>query len=163
MARLGHQHRPLARGPQLLGQAPPELDGNLAWPRGTSLARRVPGELEPRLESGARCGATRQWSRVAAGKHSDQCARRRCGSAEPPWLPFAVLPASATAGYRASDPRRVRGFLEPFTPIGGGSRPCPLAGIVLSVAVGTAPHADLVTKCAGAMQSAYGVPARKAR
>ena len=41
-------------------------------------------------------------------------------------------------------------------------RPCPRAGIVLSVAVGTGPHRDLAANCAAAMQSAYGVPSQRA-
>jgi alkanesulfonate monooxygenase SsuD/methylene tetrahydromethanopterin reductase-like flavin-dependent oxidoreductase (luciferase family) len=41
-------------------------------------------------------------------------------------------------------------------------RPCPRAGIVLSVAVGTAPSDDLAVQSAAAMQSLYGVPAQRA-
>jgi alkanesulfonate monooxygenase SsuD/methylene tetrahydromethanopterin reductase-like flavin-dependent oxidoreductase (luciferase family) len=41
-------------------------------------------------------------------------------------------------------------------------RPCPLAGIVLHVAVGAAPSNALVAQSAAAMQSLYGVPAERA-
>ena len=41
-------------------------------------------------------------------------------------------------------------------------RSCPLAGVALSVAVGTAPTDELVAKCAAAMQTSYGFPADRA-
>jgi alkanesulfonate monooxygenase SsuD/methylene tetrahydromethanopterin reductase-like flavin-dependent oxidoreductase (luciferase family) len=37
-------------------------------------------------------------------------------------------------------------------------RPCPLAGVVLSVAVGSNPAEDLLATCAATMQSSYGFP-----
>jgi alkanesulfonate monooxygenase SsuD/methylene tetrahydromethanopterin reductase-like flavin-dependent oxidoreductase (luciferase family) len=41
-------------------------------------------------------------------------------------------------------------------------RPCPLAGVVLSVSVGTGPARDLAANSAAAMQSAYGTSAERA-
>jgi alkanesulfonate monooxygenase SsuD/methylene tetrahydromethanopterin reductase-like flavin-dependent oxidoreductase (luciferase family) len=41
-------------------------------------------------------------------------------------------------------------------------RPCPLAGVTLAVAVGTAPPRELVAKCVITMQSSYGFPAERA-
>jgi alkanesulfonate monooxygenase SsuD/methylene tetrahydromethanopterin reductase-like flavin-dependent oxidoreductase (luciferase family) len=42
-------------------------------------------------------------------------------------------------------------------------RPCPLAGVVLSVSVGTGSSKDLAANSAAAMQAAYGVPAQRAQ
>lgn len=42
-------------------------------------------------------------------------------------------------------------------------RPCPLAGVVLSVSVGTGPSERLAANSAAAMQAAYGVPAPRAQ
>ena len=42
-------------------------------------------------------------------------------------------------------------------------RPCPMAGIVLHVAVGTATGGDLAAQSAAAMHSLYGVPPERAR
>ena len=41
-------------------------------------------------------------------------------------------------------------------------RPCPLAGVVLSVSVGTGPARDLAANSAAAMRSAYGTSAERA-
>jgi len=41
-------------------------------------------------------------------------------------------------------------------------RSCPAAGAVLSVAVGTGPHAALVAQCARDMEFAYGIPRERA-
>lgn len=41
-------------------------------------------------------------------------------------------------------------------------RPCPLAGVVLSVSIGTGPASQLAAKSAAAMQSAYGTSAERA-
>jgi alkanesulfonate monooxygenase SsuD/methylene tetrahydromethanopterin reductase-like flavin-dependent oxidoreductase (luciferase family) len=41
-------------------------------------------------------------------------------------------------------------------------RPCPLAGVVLSVSVGTAPSEQLAANTAAAMQSSYGFSAQRA-
>lgn len=41
-------------------------------------------------------------------------------------------------------------------------RPCPLAGVVLHIAVGATPSDDLAAQSASAMQSLYGVPTQRA-
>jgi alkanesulfonate monooxygenase SsuD/methylene tetrahydromethanopterin reductase-like flavin-dependent oxidoreductase (luciferase family) len=67
------------------------------------------------------------------------------------WLSGAQTPAEFEASLS-----RLRQLAEEE------GRPCPLAGVVLSVSVGTGPSNHLVANSAAAMQSAYGLPAQRA-
>ncbi|HTW08388.1 MAG TPA: LLM class flavin-dependent oxidoreductase [Acidimicrobiales bacterium] len=67
------------------------------------------------------------------------------------WLSGVQTPAEFDASFR-----RLRQLAEE------AGRPCPLAGVVLSVSVGTGPPEHLAANSAAAMQAAYGVPAQRA-
>jgi alkanesulfonate monooxygenase SsuD/methylene tetrahydromethanopterin reductase-like flavin-dependent oxidoreductase (luciferase family) len=67
------------------------------------------------------------------------------------WLSGAQTPAEFKASVR-----RLRQLAEEE------GRPCPLAGVVLSVSVGTGPSNRLAANSAAAMQSAYGFSAQRA-
>jgi alkanesulfonate monooxygenase SsuD/methylene tetrahydromethanopterin reductase-like flavin-dependent oxidoreductase (luciferase family) len=68
------------------------------------------------------------------------------------WLSGAQTPAEFDASLS-----RLRQLAE------DAGRPCPLAGVVLSVSVGTGSSKHLAANSATAMQAAYGVPAERAQ